>query len=119
MQFDPTEPDFAAFFWAHRDSLQPIEGIWDLQPRATADLQIAIVRDTRYEGWAYVAILLPPRFRYHSFREDGTVLFVARPAGHPGAYEIREVEWPQSSPASLQGTVLRIRLADTVEEWWK
>jgi hypothetical protein len=26
LQFDPTARDFAAFFWAHRDSLQPIEG---------------------------------------------------------------------------------------------
>jgi hypothetical protein len=119
VQFDPTEENFAAFFWAHRDSLQPIEGLWHLQPRATADLEIAIVRDTRYEDWVYVAILLPSRIRNHSFVDDGTVLFVARPAGQPGAYEIRNVDWPQSRPAFLQDTVLRIRLADAVEEWWK
>ena len=120
--FAPTEQDFAAFFWAHRDSLQPIEGIWRMQPQAGqtgGDTRIAIVRDTRYAGWAYVAILLPSMLRYYS-RKDGTVWFVARPAAQPGAYEVRSVDSPGLSwPAMLQDNVLRIRYADVVAEWRK
>jgi hypothetical protein len=117
--FDPTEQDFAAFFWAHRDSLQPIEGIWQLQPRAVVDSQIAIVRDTRYAGWDYVAVWLPSRMRHYGL-DAGTVLFVARRADQPEVYEIRYVDAPgQSCLAVVQGTVLHIRLADTVEEWWQ
>src|SRR3972149_1785715 len=39
--FTPTEADFAAFFWTHRDSLPAIEGIWGLQPMAVNDERIA------------------------------------------------------------------------------
>jgi hypothetical protein len=120
--FSPTEQDFAAFFWAHRDSLQPIEGIWRMQPRAGqtgVDARVAIVRDTRYEGWAYVAIVLPSKLRYYS-AVDGTVLFVARHAEQPGAYEVRSVDSPgPSSLALLRDNVLRVRYADTAVEWWK
>jgi hypothetical protein len=120
--FSATEQDFGAFFWAHRDSLQPIEGIWRLQPRAGqtgVDTRVAIVRDSRYEGWAYVAVLLPSKLRYYS-DVDGTVFFVARRAAQPGAYEVRSVDSPgPSSPAELQGSVLRVRFADMAVEWWK
>jgi len=115
--FTPTEADFAAFFWTHRDSLHAIEGIWELQPMAVNDERIAIVRDERYAGWGHIAVSLPrPR---STDRPDGRIVWALRRRSEPGAvFDVRETEGPGPAlDAVVQDGVLRIRYPTYLAEW--
>lgn len=118
--FAPTEEDFAAFFWAHRDSLHVIEGIWERLPLGLVDNRVAIVRDGRYPGWEYVAVLLPRRRSLSFDRPRGQVIWALRRGSEPGAFDFYEVENPYLArdvvrEAVLRDDVLQIRIP--FREW--
>ncbi len=111
--FSATEEDFAAFFWAHRDSLRSIEGLWEIQPAGRGEGGIAVVRDDRYPGWEYVGV------RYGRAGElSGRIAFALRAGERAGAYEVRDAD--DAGPAFravLDGDVLRIAFGPGIEEW--
>jgi hypothetical protein len=109
-EFEPTAADFGAFFWTWRDSLHAVEGVWELDPLLTTEAppaatwagglpRMAIVRDLRYPGYDYIAIMMPPENASRPFREYsvagprnsrcGRVLFAMRPLDEPGFFEVR------------------------------
>lgn len=111
--FPATEEDFAGFFWAHRDSLRAIEGLWEIQPAGRGEGGIAVVRDERYPGWEYVGI------SYGQAAElSGRIVFVFRAGEGAGAYEVHDTDGPGPAfRAVLAGDVLRIAFAARVEQW--
>jgi len=116
--FPPTEEDFVAFFWAHRDSLQAVEGIWERLPVAVYDDRVAIVRDARYPGWGYVAVSLPRRRGFD--RPRGQIVWALRPRSEPAMFDLYEVDSPYLArepvrAAVVEGDALRIR--DPFREW--
>lgn len=111
--FSATEEDFAAFFWAHRDSLRSIEGLWEIQPAGRGEGGIAVVRDGRYPGWEYVGV------RYGRATEaSGRIVFALRAGERAGGYEVRDTDGSGPAfPAVLDGDVFRIALGSRIEEW--
>jgi hypothetical protein len=132
--FPATEDDFAAFFAFWEDSLQPVEGLWEIDPMRTTSVietslgsavpRVAIVRDARYEGHDYVAVRLPSRDGGTRAREAGLVLFALRPTERPFVYEVRYtaagrrsgVHWAELGQGQLS---FRFRDDVGVEEWVK
>ena len=118
--FSPTEDDFAAFFWAHRDSLHVIEGIWEQLPLATADDRMAIVRDLRYPGWEYVAVSLPRRRSMFLDQPRGRIVWALRRQSDAASFEIVEVENPNLARGLVREGVLRddvLQLRTPLIEW--
>lgn len=117
--FSPTEDDFAAFFWAHRDSLDFIEGIWQRLPVAVADERVAIVRDRRYPGWEYVAVSLPRRSGSFD-RPLGRIIWALRRGPEPGTFELFEVENPNLTRSLVRDAVARdnvLQIRTLLVEW--
>lgn len=117
--FPATEDDFAAFFWAHRDSLEAIEGIWELLPVGEYDDRVAIARDDRYHGWEYVAVSLPRRGSFD--RPQGRIVWALRRRPEPGRFDLHEVDSPNLArvavrQAAVQDDVLQVRYP-FVREW--
>jgi len=113
--FPASEEDFAAFFWAHRDSLRAIEGLWEIQPAGRGEGGIAVVRDGRYPGWDYVGV------RYGRAAElSGRIAYVLRAGHRAGTYEVHDTEGSGPAfPAVLDGDVLRIQFGSRIEEWYR
>lgn len=132
--FPATDGDFAAFFAFWEDSLQPVEGLWEIDPIRTTSViesrlgsavpRIAIVRDPRYEGYDYIAVRLPSRDGGTRARDAGLVLFALRPTERPFVYEVRYtasgqrqgVHWAELGQEQL---IFRFRDDSSVEEWVK
>lgn len=114
--FPPTETDFNAFFWEHRDSLHPIEGIWELRFATTRDNRIAIVRDDRYPGWEYLAV---PVLRARDVEvPEGRVMWVLRHRGESGDYDVHDTDLPGPPwDATLADGILRIARGTPLAEW--
>jgi hypothetical protein len=70
--FEPTVADFQAFFAAHADSLDPVEGIW---VREGTNVGIAIVRVIGTDEEKFAAYTLMQRPGYPRMREDGMLVF--------------------------------------------
>ena len=70
--FEPTVADFQAFFAAHADSLDPVEGIW---LREGTNVGIAIVRVIGIDEEKFAAYTLMQRPGYPRMREDGMLVF--------------------------------------------
>ncbi len=114
--FPPTETDFNAFFWAHRDSLHAIEGIWELRFASTRDARIAIVRDDRYPGWEYIALWIV-RARDVDVRA-GRIIWALRRRSEPDAFDVHETDEPGPAwDATLDNGMLRIRYGTPLAEW--
>ncbi len=64
--------DFQAFFAAHADSLDPVEGIW---LREGTNVGIAIVRVIGIDEKKFAAYTLMQRPGYPRMREDGMLVF--------------------------------------------
>ena len=111
--FPASEEDFAAFFWAHRDSLRAIEGLWEIQPAGRGEGGIAVVRDGRYPGWDYVGVRCG-----RAAELSGRIAFVLRAGDRAGAYEVHDTDGSGPTfPAVLEGDVLRIEFGSRIEEW--
>lgn len=78
--FKPTVADFEAFFLAHADSLDPVEGIW---MREGTNVGIAIVRVIGTDEERYAAYTLMQRPDYPRRREDGMLVFALGPRSNP------------------------------------
>ena len=118
--FSATEDDFKAFFWAHRDSLHVIEGLWERLPIATVDEHIAIVRDGRYPGWEYVAVALPQRRSMFIDQPRGRIVWALRRHSAPGTFEIIDVDNPNLARGLVRDAVLRddiLQVRTLLTEW--
>jgi len=71
-RFEPTVADFQAFFAAHADSLDPIEGLW---VRQGTNVGIAIVRVVGAEEEKFAAYTLMQRPGWPRRRGDGMLVF--------------------------------------------
>ncbi|GBD32657.1 hypothetical protein HRbin33_01630 [bacterium HR33] len=121
--FPPTEEDFAAFFTAWVDSLDPIEGIWELVPSGIQEPQlVAVVRDDRYPGYEYVAVRLRHREAEARYAE-GLVVWVMRRTERVGEYEVRRTQRAyavgvERAALTPRGLIIRDALRGP-EEWVK
>lgn len=115
--FPATEEDFGAFFWAHRDSLHVIEGLWQRLP-ATNDDRVAIVRDDRYPDWAYVAVSLP-RLRALD-QPQGRIIWALRRRREAGSYELFEIEVSGVARGGTEEVLVRddaLQIRPSMREW--
>ncbi|MFQ6045752.1 MAG: hypothetical protein ACE5PT_05240 [Gemmatimonadales bacterium] len=113
-RFEPSEPDFHAFFAAHSDNLHRIEGIWT---RSGTVLQVAIVRFPGRIPATYGAYRLkryPERTRT---TQDGVMLF-ALVRLEDGAWELRFPRSPRRYRADLQDDLLTLVLPDGSADRW-
>lgn len=120
--FQPTNEDFTGFFTAWVDSLDPVEGIWDLNPVGSQQLaRVAIARDRRYAGYEYVAVRLPiAGLALPASETRGRIAWVLRRSEVPGQYEIAYPEGVQGSAhdvATVDVNNLLIRRVGTLEDW--
>jgi hypothetical protein len=119
--FPTTEADFTAFFAAHQDSLNSLEGVWEMlgmTERGLTHPRVAIVRDSRYEGYDYVAVRLPaPGATFPAGRGLVTMAFKSE-AG--GSFVARSVTSRVNLRAELmEGELLLARADGSVEKWLK
>ncbi len=85
--FKPTVADFQAFFAAHADSLEPIEGIW---VRQGTSVGIAIVRVVGTEEERFAAYTLMQRPGWPRRREDGIMVFALGQSGSDHEWYFQE-----------------------------
>ena len=131
--FPPTEGDFAAFFAHWEDSLEVVEGVWELEDvsgpagttaRFLAGTRTAIVRDGRYEGYDYVAVRLALRGGTIQTRDVGVIIFAMRQGERPGFFEMRYTSGSERSGSHLvefrDGELeFRYGAEPTIERWVK
>lgn len=118
-EFEPTEASFGEFFAHWKDSLHPIEGVWELDPGQSTRVRgwrfgsplprVAIVRDSRYEGYDYIGIEMPARSRALPPGYLARVLFALRPLEYSGFFDVR-----YTGSGGRRG-VYRVEL---FEDWW-
>ncbi len=129
-QFDVTEDDFSAFFMGHADSLDPVEGVWELVGQERFPLEakrrFAVVRDARYAGFEYVAVRFVWRDGFSPGERSGSIFAALARDEEPGAFRVRQVGshavlGGRGRPATQIGPAFIVRLGGNrpVEQWVK
>lgn len=114
-RFPPTVPDFEAFFRAHADSLDPLEGIW---ARVGAVPSLAIVRQRGLEGYAYAGFLTALFPDRTLSTNDGLMIMGLTAPDPDGFLDLRFRSGARRVPAELSDDVLMMRPVGGQPERW-
>lgn len=116
--FQPTVADFQAFFAAHADSLDAVEGIW---VRQGTNVGIAIVRVIGIDEEKFAAYTLMQRPGYPRRREDGMLVFALgrREAEYEWYFQVPRTSHQRHRADMIEGVLDLVYPTGVVVRWEK
>jgi hypothetical protein len=86
-RFDATDRDFEEFFLGHASTLEPLEGLWEIE--ASGGTRLAVVRDSRFLDFDYVVVQLASYYKRTRLPHDGVIIAAIRETDREGEFQFR------------------------------